>query len=101
MMPGSACMLCIAASLMQRSRLITLSVFPNSDESEKKQYLYPYSDPDCHQNLITSSLAHCQPFLKILCKSVLKFLRKVANRQTDRQTDKQTKNDENITFFRR
>ena len=28
---------------------------------------------------------HCQPFPKILCKSVRKFLRKVANRQTDKQ----------------
>ena len=37
---------------------------------------------DCHQNLIICSLAHCQPSLKISCKSVRKFLRKVANRQT-------------------
>ena len=35
------------------------------------------------------SLAHCQPSLKISCKSVREFLRKVANRQTDKQTDKQ------------
>jgi len=42
-----------------------------------------------HQNLIICSLAHCQPSLKISCKSVRKFLRKVANRQTDKQTDKQ------------
>jgi len=34
-------------------------------------------DPDCHQNLIICSLAHCQP-LKISCKSIPKFLRKVA-----------------------
>ena len=47
-------------------------------------------DPDRHQNLIICSLAHCQPPLKISCKSVWKFLRKVADRQTDRQTDKQT-----------
>jgi len=39
-----------------------------------------------HQNLTICSLAHCQPSLKISCKSVRKFLRKVANRQTDRQT---------------
>jgi len=38
-------------------------------------------------------LAHCQPSLKISCKSVRKFLRKVANRQADRQTN----NDENIS----
>ena len=31
------------------------------------------------------SVAHCQPFLKISCKSVRKFLRKVANRQTDKR----------------
>ena len=40
-------------------------------------------DPDRHQNLIICSLAHCQPSLKILCKFVSKFLRKVANRQTN------------------
>jgi len=27
-------------------------------------------DPDSHQNLIIYSLAHCQPSLKISCKSV-------------------------------
>jgi len=31
-------------------------------------------------------LAHCQPCLKISCKSVWKFLRKVANRQTTAKT---------------
>ena len=49
----------------------------------------PSRDPDRHQNLNICSLAHCQPSLKIACKSVQKFLRKVANRQTDRQTDRQ------------
>jgi len=44
-------------------------------------------DPDRHQNLIICSLAHCQPSLKISCKSVPKFLRKLL---TDRQTNKQT-----------
>jgi len=45
-------------------------------------------DPDCHQNLIICSLAHCQPSLKSSPKSVQKlFLRKVANRQTNRQTN--------------
>jgi len=38
------------------------------------------------------SLAHCQPSLKISCKSVAKFLHKVTNKQRDRQTN----NDENI-----
>jgi len=46
-------------------------------------------DPDRHQNLITYFIAHCQPSLKISCKSVQKILRKVANRQPDRQTNKQ------------
>jgi len=39
--------------------------------------------PNRLQNLIVCSLAHCQPSLKIACKSVRKFLRKVANRQTE------------------
>ena len=40
-------------------------------------------EPDRHQNLTICSLAHCQPSLKISCKSVQKlFLCKVANRQT-------------------
>jgi len=66
-----------------------LSVSPNSDESGK-QSLYPDGDPDRQQNLIICSSAHCQPRLKILCKSARKFLRKVADRHpTDRQTNKQ------------
>jgi len=44
-------------------------------------------DPDHHQNLIICSLAHCQPSLKISCKSLPKLLRLVANRQTNRQTN--------------
>jgi len=48
-------------------------------------------DPDRQQNLILCSLAHCQPSVKISCKSVWKFLRKVTNRRTN--------NDENITFL--
>jgi len=47
-------------------------------------------DPDRHQNLTTCSLAHCQPSLKISCKSVRTSLRKVANRQTNKETDKET-----------
>ena len=61
-------------------------MFPNSDESGK-QSLYSDGDPDWHQNLITSSLAHCQPSLKISCKSAPNFLRKVANKERERQTD--------------
>jgi len=40
-------------------------------------------DPDRHQNLSICSLVHCQPTLKISCKSVSNFLCKVANRQTN------------------
>jgi len=69
-------------SVAQRSRLIPLSVSPNSDESGK-QSLYPDGDPHRHQNVIVCSLAHCQSSLKISCKSVRKFLLKVANRQTN------------------
>ena len=50
--------------------------------------LYPDDDPDRHQYLIICSLAHCQPSVKILWKSVRKFLRKVANRQTNKQRRK-------------
>jgi len=72
-------------NLAHDSRMIPLSVSPNSDESDK-QSLYPDGDPDGHQNLIVCSVAHCQPSLKISCKSVRKFLHKVANKETDRQT---------------
>ena len=44
-------------------------------------------DPNRHENLIVCLLAHCQPSLKISCKSVGKFLHKVANKQTDKQTN--------------
>jgi len=73
-----------------------VSVSPNSDES-RKQSLYSDSDPDRHQNLTTCSMASYQPFLKISCKSVGKFLRKVANKQTNRQ--RQTNNDDHIKNF--
>jgi len=56
--------------------------------SAKARFTSVAIDPDRHQNLIICSLAHCQPSLKISCKSVWKFLHKVANRQTDRQTNK-------------
>jgi len=62
-------------------------VSPNSDESGK-QSLYPDGDLDREQNLIILFIGHCQPSLKISCKSVLKFL--LRNRQTDKQTNKQT-----------
>ena len=43
---------------------------------------HQYRDPDHHENLIICSLAHCQPSQKLSCKSVQKFLCKVANRET-------------------
>jgi len=48
-----------------------------------KQSLYPDDDADRYQNLISCSLARCQPSLKILCKSVRKFLWTVTNKQTN------------------
>ena len=39
-------------------------------------------DSNRHRNLIVCSLTHCQPSMKISCKSVRKFLQPVANRQT-------------------
>ena len=69
---------------------VKLSLSLNSIKSGK-QSLYPDGDPDRHQNVTSCSLVHCLPSLKMSCKSVWKFLRKVANRQTGRQTsDRQT-----------
>jgi len=66
-----------------RSRLIPLSVSPNSDESGK-QFMHPDGDTNLDQSLIICSLAHCQPSLKISCKSVRKFLRKDKQRRLHR-----------------
>jgi len=54
-------------------------------------------DPDRHRNLTICSSADCQPSLKISCKSVRNFWRKVANKQKNRSTYRQTDNDENIS----
>ena len=62
-----------------------LSVHPNSDESGK-QSMYPDGDPVRHQNIIICSLAYCQSSMKISCKSIWKFLHKVAERQRNRRT---------------
>ena len=70
--------------LVQRSRLIPLSVSPNNHESGK-QSLYPDGYPDRHRNLTICSLTHCQPSLKISCKSFGSFCAKLL-RQTDKQT---------------
>jgi len=48
-------------------------------------------------HLTVCSLANCQPSLKILCKSVQKLLRKIANKRG--QTNRQTDNVDNITFL--
>jgi len=84
-MPASACH---ALQRHAAQSVIPLPVSPNSDKSGK-QSLYPDGDVDFHQNVRICWLAHCQPSLKISCKSIWKFLCKVANRHTD--------NDENIT----
>jgi len=52
--------------------------------------LFPFSfRPICN-------FGYGQPSLKISCKSVWEFLRKVSNRQTNRQTDRQINNDETL-----
>ena len=78
------------------NRFMSVNHFPYlpivSDESGN-QSLYPDGHPDRHQNLTICLSTHCQPSLKISCKSVWKFLRKVAYNRTNRQTNI----DENIT----
>ena len=69
-------------SMSSRFRSVNHSVSHNGDESGK-QSLYPDGDPDRHRNLSICSLAHSQTSVKISCKSVWKFLRKVGNRQTE------------------
>jgi len=81
----------VHCSVAQHSRLIPLSVSPNSDESGK-QSPYPDDDPDRHQNLTIWPIAnlpwkfHANPFGSFCAKLL-----------TDRQTNKQTNNDENIS----
>ena len=57
----------------------------------------PDSDPDHSQNLITCSLSHFGHILKILLKSVHKFLSYLVHKQSNRQTDGQTNPGEIIT----
>ena len=52
----------------------------------------PDSDPNQSQNLITSSFYHFGHILKILSKSVHKFLSYLVHKQTKRRTDKTGKN---------
>ena len=47
----------------------------------------PDSDPNHSQNLITSSFYHFGHILKILSKSVHKFLSYLVHKQTDGQTN--------------
>ena len=79
----------VHCSVAQCSRLIPLSVSPNSDKSGK-QSLYPDGDRDRHQNLIVCSFAQCHFFLKIHANPFGSFCAKLlTDKQTDRQTDKQ------------
>ena len=55
----------------------------------------PDSDPNHSQNLITSSFYHFGHMLKILSKSVHKFLSYLVHKQTDGQTNP----GKNITFL--
>jgi len=75
---------CIVAKLRRR-KYITRSTgtVHTSAKACLTSVMIQICDLDSHQNLIICSLAHCQPSLKISCKSVSKFLHKVANRQTD------------------
>ena len=79
----------VHTSAKARLTSVAISVPPYAesvrDDESGKQSLYPDGDRNRHQHLTVSSLAHCQPSLKISSKSVRKFLRKVANRQTNKQ----------------
>ena len=50
-------------------------------------HLLIYEDPDCHQNLISSSLYDPKRLPKISLQSVHDFLSNVAHRQTGKQTN--------------
>jgi len=71
--------------------IIIITSSTGTVHTSAKARLIRICDPDCIQNLTICSLAHCQPSLKISCKSVWKFLRKDGNnKQTDRQTTTKT-----------
>ena len=57
----------------------------------------PNSDPNHSQSLIKSSFYHFGHILKILSKSVHKFLSYLVYKQTNRWTDRQKNPGENIT----
>ena len=67
------------------SRLMSVHHFPYLPivTNPENNPLYPDGDSDHHRNFTICSSAHCPPSLKISCKSVWKFLHKVANRQTN------------------
>ena len=78
---NAKCLRCNALSLC----LVNYKHWDSAYLRQGTSYQCRDTDPDRHQNLIICSLAYCQLYLKISCKSVLKFLRKVASRQTDKQ----------------
>ena len=57
----------------------------------------PDSDPNHSQNVMTSSFYPFGHILKILSKSIHKFLSYLVRKQTNKQTDGQTNPGENIT----
>ena len=57
----------------------------------------PDSDPNHSQNIIASSFYHFRHILKILSKSIHKFLNYLVHKQSDIRTDRQTDPGENIT----
>ena len=63
-----------------------LSILTNPE----KQSPYPDGDPDCHQNLIVCSLAHCQLPWKFYANPFGSFCAKLL-------TDRQTGNDDYIS----
>ena len=81
----------VHTSAKARLTSVAISVPPYAesvrDDESGKQSLYPDGDRNRHQHLTVSSLAHCQPSLKISCKSVRKFFcaKLLTNKQTDVQ----------------
>ena len=57
----------------------------------RKPLQRPDRDPDCHKNLITCSLYHPGPLLKISWQFIENFLSNVASKQTYKDTNS-TKN---------
>ena len=66
-------------------------------------YMFIYSclKTDRNQNLISSSLNHPRPLLRISLQSVYNFLSNVAYKQTDKQTNKPTLLNQNLLLPKR